>query len=59
MKGLHSGVRMVLISWDRDQPGAAARAQALGVAEAISRRGQYFRVAEAATSNKAILFDEK
>jgi MGT family glycosyltransferase len=37
MKGLHHGVPMVLIPWDRDQPGVAARAQALGIAEVIPR----------------------
>ena len=28
---------MVLVPWDRDQPGVAARAAALGVAEVIAR----------------------
>ena len=29
---------MVLVPWDRDQPGVAARAAALGVAEVIARQ---------------------
>jgi hypothetical protein len=37
-KALYYGVPMVLVPWDRDQPGVAARAAALGVGEAISRR---------------------
>jgi UDP:flavonoid glycosyltransferase YjiC (YdhE family) len=37
IKGLYHGVPMVLIPWDRDQPGVAARAQALGVAASIPR----------------------
>jgi MGT family glycosyltransferase len=37
MKCLSHGVPMVLIPWDRDQPGVAARAQALGVADVIVR----------------------
>ena len=37
MKGLYYGVPMVLIPWDRDQPGVAARAAALGIAEVIPR----------------------
>jgi Glycosyltransferase family 28 C-terminal domain len=37
MKGMHHGVPMVLIPWDRDQPGVAGRAQALGIAEVIQR----------------------
>jgi UDP:flavonoid glycosyltransferase YjiC (YdhE family) len=36
-KALYYGVPMVLVPWDRDQPGAAARAAALGVAEVIAR----------------------
>jgi UDP:flavonoid glycosyltransferase YjiC (YdhE family) len=31
------GVPMVLVPWGRDQPGVAARAAALGVAEVIAR----------------------
>ena len=38
MKALYHGVPMVLVPWDRDQPGVAARAAALGVAEVIERR---------------------
>ena len=37
MKALWHGKPMVLIPWGRDQPGVAARAQALGVAEVVSR----------------------
>jgi len=37
MKALWQGKPMVLIPWGRDQPGVAARAQALGVAEIIPR----------------------
>jgi UDP:flavonoid glycosyltransferase YjiC (YdhE family) len=37
MKALWHGRPMVLIPWGRDQPGVAARAQALGVAEVVSR----------------------
>jgi len=36
-KALYYGVPMVLVPWDRDQPGVAARAAALGVAEVIAR----------------------
>jgi UDP:flavonoid glycosyltransferase YjiC (YdhE family) len=35
MKALWYGTPMVLIPWGRDQPGVAARAQALGVAEVV------------------------
>ena len=38
MKGLYYGVPMVLIPWDRDQPGVAARAAALAIAEVIPRQ---------------------
>ncbi|MDQ6713212.1 MAG: hypothetical protein M3Z28_08490 [Candidatus Dormibacteraeota bacterium] len=37
MKALWHGKPMVLIPWGRDQPGVAARAQALGVAEVVPR----------------------
>jgi MGT family glycosyltransferase len=37
-KALYYGVPMVLVPWDRDQPGVAARAAALGVAEVITRQ---------------------
>ena len=37
MKALWAGVPMVLMPWGRDQPGVAARAQALGVAEVVQR----------------------
>jgi MGT family glycosyltransferase len=36
-KALYYGAPMVLVPWDRDQPGVAARAAALGVAEVIAR----------------------
>src|SRR4029453_8883256 len=36
-KARYYGVPMVLVPWDRDQPGVAARAAALGVAEVIAR----------------------
>jgi UDP:flavonoid glycosyltransferase YjiC (YdhE family) len=36
-KALHFGVPMVLVPWDRDQPGVAARAEALGVAHVVQR----------------------
>lgn len=39
MKALWHGVPMVLVPWGRDQPGVAARAEALGVAEAVPREG--------------------
>ena len=35
MKALWHGRPMVLVPWGRDQPGVAARAQALGVAEVV------------------------
>lgn len=37
LKALSHGVPMVLVPWGRDQPGVAARAEALGVAEVIPR----------------------
>jgi UDP:flavonoid glycosyltransferase YjiC (YdhE family) len=37
-KALYFGVPMVLIPWDRDQPGVAARAEALGVARVVRRQ---------------------
>jgi len=37
MKALWEGRPMVLMPWGRDQPGVAARAQALGVAEVVPR----------------------
>ena len=37
MKALWKGVPMVLVPWDRDQPGVARRAQRLGVAVVIQR----------------------
>src|SRR5207245_5156075 len=49
MKALWHGTPMVLIPWGRDQPGVAARAQALGVAEVVSRQN-----AAAATIGTAV-----
>jgi UDP:flavonoid glycosyltransferase YjiC (YdhE family) len=37
MKALWYGRPMVLVPWGRDQPGVAARAAALGVAEVLRR----------------------
>jgi UDP:flavonoid glycosyltransferase YjiC (YdhE family) len=37
MKALWSGRPMVLVPWGRDQPGVAARAEALGVAHIVPR----------------------
>ncbi len=37
-KALSYGVPMVLVPWGRDQPGVAARAAALGIAEVIPRQ---------------------
>jgi UDP:flavonoid glycosyltransferase YjiC (YdhE family) len=37
MKALWYGRPMVLMPWGRDQPGVAARARALGVAEIVQR----------------------
>src|SRR5262245_59197394 len=37
LKALYYGVAMVLVPWGRDQPGVAARAEALGVAKVIAR----------------------
>ena len=37
MKALYHGVPMVLVPWGRDQPGVAARAEALGVATVVPR----------------------
>jgi UDP:flavonoid glycosyltransferase YjiC (YdhE family) len=39
MKALWAGVPMVLVPWDRDQPGVARRAQWLGVTVVIQRDG--------------------
>jgi UDP:flavonoid glycosyltransferase YjiC (YdhE family) len=39
MKALYHGVPMVLVPWGRDQPGVAARAEALGVAVVVQRDG--------------------
>ena len=37
MKALYHGVPMVLVPWGRDQPGVAARAEALGAAAVVRR----------------------
>ena len=37
LKAMYYGVPMVLVPWGRDQPGVAARAEALGVAKVIPR----------------------
>jgi UDP:flavonoid glycosyltransferase YjiC (YdhE family) len=37
LKALYYGVPMVLVPWGRDQPGVAARAEALGMAKVIPR----------------------
>lgn len=35
MKGLWSGVPIVLVPWGRDQPGVAARAERIGIARVV------------------------
>ena len=51
LKALYYGVPMVLVPWGRDQPGVAARAEALGVATVIPREGlSEVRLAEAVTA---------
>lgn len=48
MRSLYHGVPMVLVPWDRDQPGVAFRAQRIGVAEVVAREAlSEERVAEA------------
>ena len=37
MKAIYHGVPMVLVPWGRDQPGVAARAEKLGVAQTVER----------------------
>jgi UDP:flavonoid glycosyltransferase YjiC (YdhE family) len=49
MKALWHGRPMALVPWGRDQPGVAARAKALGVAELVSRQQ-----ASAATISAAV-----
>ena len=49
MKALWHGRPMALVPWGRDQPGVAARAKALGVAEVVSREE-----ASAATISAAV-----
>lgn len=53
MKALWEGVPMVLMPWGRDQPGVAARAQALGVAEVV-QPGDGAEVALAAAVDRAL-----
>jgi UDP:flavonoid glycosyltransferase YjiC (YdhE family) len=36
-KAMKYGVPMVLLPWDRDQPGVAARAEKLGIAQVVPR----------------------
>jgi UDP:flavonoid glycosyltransferase YjiC (YdhE family) len=51
LKALYYGVPMVLAPWGRDQPGVAARAEALGVAKVIPREVlSGVRLAEAVTA---------
>ena len=49
MKALWYGCPMVLVPWGRDQPGVAARAAALGVAEVVPRDELPAAIGEAAT----------
>jgi hypothetical protein len=53
MKALWEGVPMVLMPWGRDQPGVAARAHALGVAEVV-QRGDGADLALAAAIDRAL-----
>ena len=48
MKALWYGKPMVLVPWGRDQPGVAARAEALGVAEIVPRETASAQTMEAA-----------
>jgi UDP:flavonoid glycosyltransferase YjiC (YdhE family) len=53
MKALYYGVPMVLVPWDRDQPGVAARAAALGAAEVVARQ-ELTEVQLSAAINRAL-----
>jgi UDP:flavonoid glycosyltransferase YjiC (YdhE family) len=61
MKALWEGRPMVLMPWGRDQPGVAARARALGVAEVVQpgeRAGQRLAAAIERTLNSADMHHE-
>ena len=51
MKALQHGVPMVLVPWGRDQPGVAARAEALGTATVIDRDNASAETISAAIDN--------
>jgi len=57
MKALYHGVPMVLVPWGRDQPGVAARAEALGVATVVRREA--FNNASVAQAAHRILNDPR
>ena len=59
-KALQFGVPMVLVPWDRDQPGVAARAEALGVARVVARDALTPKTLAAAISSLQLLhfFDQ-
>ncbi len=54
-KALYHGVPMVLVPWDRDQPGVAARAERLGVAAVLPRTE--FDLAHLADAVSSVLED--
>jgi MGT family glycosyltransferase len=57
MKALWHGRPMVLVPWGRDQPGVAARAAALGVAEVVPRQ-EASGEALAAAVDRALVSEE-
>lgn len=57
MKAVWYGRPMVLMLWGRDQPGVAARAQALGVAEVV-QRGDNAETALADAIDRALVSSE-
>src|SRR6266536_3168661 len=57
MKALWEGRPMVLMPWGRDQPGVAARAQALGVAEVVTR-GESAEAALSAAIDRTLASEE-
>jgi len=57
MKALWHGRPMVLVPWGRDQPGVAARAEALGVATVVERSAATPRALAAAID--AVLADDQ
>jgi UDP:flavonoid glycosyltransferase YjiC (YdhE family) len=57
MKALWFGRPMALVPWGRDQPGVAARAKALGVAEVVTREDASAATIAAAVDR--ILVDER